>query len=119
MTTQNTMQDFTIRREGKPFLKFQGEIIGQGETEPSAYRGTKVIIFRTPSGNYVVQVVRFDRTVGSERIDGEAFSDVSSIIDWLRVDGGERTVGQASQQAIETACNKDENFKSAWIEIVQ
>lgn len=113
------VQDYTIRREGKPFLKFQGEVIGQGETEPGSYRGTKVTIFRTRAKNYVVQVVRFDRSVGSERIDGESFSSASAIIDWLRVDGGDRTVGQASQQAIETACNKDENFKSAWVETVE
>jgi hypothetical protein len=109
------MQDYTLVRQGLPPLKFTGTIIGQGNigSEPS---GVTVTIYRTKAGRYIAQIERRHREEIVYR-NAAHYPAPSDIIIWLKE--GEDTLGKASQDAIEKACENDPEFAGAWVETVE
>jgi len=119
-------REHTLARAGHPPIKFTGVVIGEATTGEDLHPFLIVRIYRTKGGKYVAEIQR--KTDHPRRIymvpdaapayyrNSAVCSTPEEVFTWLKE--GEDSLGQYSQMAIEMACEKDEAFKSAWVEVV-
>jgi len=112
------MQEYKLVRQGLAPLTFTGEIIGKGEIG-NEQSGVTIRIYRTKGNLYVAEIERRNYRGGFNDVPPpyrNAVHDPSpaEIINWLKED--EKTLGKASQDAVEKACENDKGFAAAWVE---
>jgi hypothetical protein len=78
--------------------------------------GVIVTSYRTKAGRYVAQIERRQREGVSYRNAIHSL-DPSEVIEWLKED--EDTLGKASHDGVEKACDNDKEFAAAWVEVVE
>ncbi|MEI9863266.1 MAG: hypothetical protein WDN00_01630 [Limisphaerales bacterium] len=114
------MQEHKLVRQGQAPLNFNGEIIGKGEIG-NEQSGVTIRIYRTKGNLYVAEIER--RNSRSPFNDVPAYRNAAhakspaDVIDWLKE--GEETLGKASQDAVEKACENDKEFAAAWVERIE
>ena len=115
------MKEYKLVRQGLAPLTFTGEIIGKGEIG-NEQSGVTIRIYRTPK-NYVAEIERRNNRNCSPFDDVSPYRNAThnpapaEIIKWLKED--EETLGKASQDAVEEACQKDKEFAAAWVEKIE
>lgn len=117
------MQEHKLVRQGLAPLTFVGEIIGKGEIG-NEQSGVTIRIYRTKGNLYVGEIERRNRNSRTPYIDdvppyrnAAHFSSPAEVINWLKED--EETLGKASQDAVEKACENDKEFAAAWVERIE
>ena len=117
------MQENKLVRQGLAPLTFTGEIIGKGEIG-NEQSGVTIRIYRTKGNLYVAEIERRNRNSRTPYLDDVApyrnaahFPSPAEIINWLKE--GEDTLGKASQDAVEKACENDKGFVAAWVEKIE
>ena len=117
-----TMQDYKLVRQGLAPLTFTGEVIGKGEIG-NEQSGVTIRIYRTKGNLYVAEIERRNNRGRSPYDDVPPYRNAThnpapvEIIKWLKED--EETLGKASQDAVEEACQKDKEFAAAWVEKIE
>lgn len=117
------MQEYKLVRQGLAPLTFTGEIIGKGEIG-NEHSGVTIRIYRTKGNLYVAEIERRNRNSRAFSLDdvppyrnAAHFPSPTEIINWLKED--EETLGKASQDAVEKACENDKAFAAAWVERIE
>ncbi|EEF60058.1 hypothetical protein [Pedosphaera parvula] len=107
------MQDYTLVRQGLPPIKFTGKLLSEAETADQSF---KVRIYRSKGDRFIPEI---ERSYRNETVykNASAFLYAKDAIEWLKE--GEPTLGKISQEAIEKACAVDNEFASAWVEVVE
>lgn len=113
------MEQIVITRTGERPLRFTGILISEGTNKtPESNRWANVRIYRTKGGKVVVWVERRTQWQGERDNDAAmSFTTAGEAIDWLRKEDG--SFGISSQDAIERAAAKDQEFAAAWTEDVE
>jgi hypothetical protein len=111
------MLDYKLVRQGLAPLTFTGEIIGKGEIG-NEQSGVTIRIYRTKGNLFVAEIERRNNRGPFNDVppyrNAAHFPSPVEIINWLKE--GEDTLGKASQDAVEKACEKDTGFVAAWVE---
>jgi hypothetical protein len=114
------MQEYKLVRQGLAPLTFNGEIIGKGEIG-NEQSGVTIKIYRTKGNLYVAEIERRNNrgpfNDAPPYRNAVHFPSPAEIINWLKED--EETLGKASQEAVEKACENDKGFAAAWIERIE
>lgn len=113
--------DIILTRTGRPPLKFNGILIGDGDQDDGkggnrGNRGEHVSIYRTRGNHYVIEITRWSCWDGERDVStAEARDTAEQVIEFLQTDD---LVGPAAQQAIQQAASVDDGLKAAWTETV-
>ena len=115
-------EQFTIRRDGKKDLVFDGEKLA--DVDDSDYQSTRwseIDIYRTDSGKYVVAQVYRTRWQGEEdshRADVcESAAAVLELLSWEDEDGNSG-ISNMAKGALEAAAENDSAFEGITLEEV-
>jgi hypothetical protein len=123
--TMQSLKEYKLVRQGDRPLAFRGEIIGTGEIG-NERSGVTIRIYRTEAKHYIAEIERRNIRGNSYQqydVESPPYRNAShgatpaEIIDWLKE--GERSLGKASQDAIEKACENDSEFAASWVERVE
>jgi hypothetical protein len=118
-TENNSLQEFLIKRDGLPPIKFKGREIESVTSHGNRNsRWTVLALYKTKGGKYVIK--RNYRTIWEgERDSYEAacFDSVDMVIDWLKNDEGK--IGPLSQELIENVAKVEKEFDKTWVEEVE
>jgi hypothetical protein len=126
------LQQFKVEREGSLPLQFEGYVIGQNLIEEVESRGTRVSIYVTKRGKIITHVYQWQRqdpviwaNAGNEgdppikrsRNAAAAHTESKAALAWLIEDGG-RSLGSASREAWEMACESWPPLQGQAVEVV-
>lgn len=106
-------QTFTVRRDGGPDLRFEGELIAEAQTSPDsahpdysggAGRWHRVSLYRTAGGKHVVSRAYYTQWTGeSNSYEAETLDGVGDVIVWMMEEPlGREVLRQAGIEWVET-----------------
>jgi|GEM_PF-5964796 len=123
---RDTLPPISIKRDGLPPIRFTGELIGRADNciqhGNRANRCTKVWIYRTKGGRFVVLEEHLTAWANEyDRSTACSCETAAEAIAWLESrsgvdDGG---LGRVAQEAVEAAVTNDAAFASAWVQVVE
>ncbi len=124
----NATHEHRIERDGGRDLTFKGWLIGEGSHgtggnsgyESDWTRGVKVYVYLTTGGNLVTAAERWSRWQGEGGIcTAASHKSPSQALAWLKGDSSKGTLGPASKEAWENACDTWGPLKGQDVERVE